>query len=190
MSKIHFKCAGRCTPAVRELFTSTNAVHRAGIIPYKSINGQIYILLGVWYDKDVLTVLGGICEQDETIMDCGVRELQEETINLVNTANIHAEKITHVIPYERFFPQSGNTEKCVAIFIRMDDISSDIERIHKDRLKRKDIKDDAYLEMGTLKWFKYKDISTFKQKHKKIDGKVYGKSHALDQIVTKMPDKF
>ncbi len=96
--------------------------------------------------------------------------------------------ITHLILYDRFFKKTKTTEKCVAMLIHMSDIPDDILIIHRKLFENPQDKKSYMLEMGTINWYRYKDILMFKKKHNvKIEDIVYGPSQALEEIVMKLP---
>lgn len=56
---------------------------RAGIIPYVKLNGQIYFLMGIDAQTGEYSDMGGGLKINETIISCAMRELIEETRELI-----------------------------------------------------------------------------------------------------------
>lgn len=59
--------------------------HRASIIPYIEVNKHFYWLLGSFVDFNFIkSDFGGKCEGNEKATDCSLREMAEETNNVLN----------------------------------------------------------------------------------------------------------
>lgn len=61
---------------------------RAGFIPYIKRNGTIYFLLGIDAKSKEIADAGGGIKLNETIISCGIRELIEETKELIQPTDL------------------------------------------------------------------------------------------------------
>ncbi len=61
--------------------------HSCGAILYTILNNKVYIILGKEYNE--WFPFKGRCEKNETFEQAAIREIKEETCNLVKISNIH-----------------------------------------------------------------------------------------------------
>lgn len=135
---------------------------KARILPFYVVNNNLYFLICEENQKHnhvqgIYNILGGYRDKDETIIECAMRELKEETLNntLFNQNLLRKELILKRNKrYIIFLPIISNMEQIIPQF-----------EYHKKMLKNnkncifKDYTDiDCLCEIKALKWINDKEI--------------------------------
>jgi len=115
---------------------------RSGIIPYLLIKGELYFLLGIDKTSGELSDLGGGRKESETPISCSLRELIEETKELIQPKDLKQIKVG---VYDR---QNSN---CI-LFCELinPELYTSLENDFKTSTKR----GAGYEEMSSLVWLK------------------------------------
>ena len=135
---------------------------KARILPFYVVNNNLYFLLCQENHKHehvqgIYNILGGYRDKDETIIECAMRELKEETLNktLFNQNLLRKDLILKRNKrYIIFLPIMSNIEQIIPQF-----------EYHKEMLKNnkncifKDYTNiECLCEIKALKWVSYKEI--------------------------------
>lgn len=135
---------------------------KARIIPYYVINNQLYFLLCEEYFKykhvnGIYNIIGGHRENKETIIECIVRELYEESLNTVNI-NINLLKKELILK---------RNKRYIIFMPIIDDIASIIPLFEFRRSIPQN--EDCFKEIKQLKWLSEREIFTNKVYRSVVD---------------------
>lgn len=148
---LHFSSAiRRFQPESSEEVNTRHFVMRAGIVPYyQSRNGEIWILLGEEHriEGAVLSDFGGGCNRRELPLDCALRELREESrdvvqVDLGNTTDI--------------FVTGKKAPHQAILFVRMPFMDEDLSRRFAETSS--DIPEEN--ELDAINWYPYDTLKT------------------------------
>jgi hypothetical protein len=76
-----------------DIISSLDNVARVGFIPYTNHNNKIIVLLGIDMANKKYSDFGGRCSGIERAWECGLRELQEETRNVLEISQDNIDTI-------------------------------------------------------------------------------------------------
>lgn len=144
---------------------STTKVQRAGFIPYKFINDELYLFLGENIKNNLFTDFGGGCIRENKIVtedpiECAIRETYEETQDIININQNNVNYITHIAVTPIL-----NWKDAVQLimFINMDNLDNNIDNIYQEKILNPKYK----IELKSIKLIKAEEL--LKKNSKMLD---------------------
>ena len=160
------------TSSVKNVRMSLETPVRCGVIVYTRYKGKTYFCLGVDSVYGDLTDFGGGIKKNETVIEGGLRELQEESQGIFGKISV-----TEIRDCMTFY-----TNNMMIIFVKRQVNMEQISQVFKEK-----ISEDKNIEVKDITWIEKQDfIDSIFGKGKRIYSRVRKILYKVSDIISAM----